>query len=99
METDLTVLSLWATKPMGKVAAQLAAMGIAILPIEEDEGNVERYVLSERLAIERRTGSSFLRGIMDKTLFTSAIYLREFFDELTRRMEKIERQIDAELDC
>ena len=58
----------------------MADMGIAIVPIEEDEGNVDRYILSERLAIERRTGSSFLRGIMEKTLFTSAIYLREHFD-------------------
>ena len=58
----------------------LAEMGITIVPIEEDEGNVDRYILSKRLAIERRTGSSFLRGIMEKTLFTSAIYLREHFD-------------------
>jgi len=57
----------------------LAEMGIAIVPVEEDEGNVDRYVLSKRLAIERRTGSSFLQGIKDKTLFTSAIYLREHF--------------------
>lgn len=57
----------------------LAEMGITIFPIEEDEGNVDRYVISKRLAIERRTGSSFLRGIMDKTLYTSAIYLREHF--------------------
>lgn len=57
----------------------LAEMGINIIPIEEDEGNVDRYIISERLVIERRTGSTFLRGIMDKTLFTSAIYLREHF--------------------
>lgn len=57
----------------------LAEMGIAIRPIQEDEGNVDRYILSKRLVIERRTGSSFVRGIMDKTLFTSAIYLREHF--------------------
>ena len=57
----------------------LTEMGIAVVPIEEDEGNVDRYMLSKRLAIERRTGSSFLQGIMDKTLFTSAIYLREHF--------------------
>jgi len=58
----------------------MAEMGITIVPIEEDEGNVDRYIISELLAIERRTGSSFLRGIMEKTLFTSAIYLREHFD-------------------
>ena len=57
----------------------LAEMGITIIPVREDEGNVDRYVLSKRLVIERRTGSSFLRGIMEKTLFTSAIYLREHF--------------------
>ena len=69
-----------ATKPKGKLAKALAQMGIEVLPIEEDEGNVDRYVLSKRLAIERRTGSGFLRGIMDKTLFTSAIYVREHYD-------------------
>ena len=58
----------------------LAEMGLTIAPVIEDEGSVDRYILSKRLAIERRTGSSFLRGIMDKTLFTSAIYLREHFD-------------------
>jgi ERCC4-type nuclease len=58
----------------------LAERGIEIVPIPEDEGIGDRYVLSERLAIERRTGSSFLRGIVDKTLFTSAIELRERFE-------------------
>ena len=58
----------------------LAERGITILPVEEDEGNVDRYILSQRLAVERRTGSSLLRGIIDKTLFTSAIYLRERFE-------------------
>jgi len=57
----------------------MAEMGIEIVPIEGDEGNVDRYILSKRLAVERRTGSSFLQGIMDKTLFTSAIYLQEHF--------------------
>ena len=79
MNADLSALTISATNPQGKPAAMLAEMGIAIAPIEEDEGNVDRYVLSKRLAIERRTGSSFARGIMDKTLFTSAIYLREHF--------------------
>ncbi len=80
MSVDLSVLTISATKPKGKPAAMLAEAGINIVPIEEDEGNVDRYVISKRLAIERRTGSSFLRGIMEKTLFTSAIYLREHFD-------------------
>ena len=80
MNVDLSVLTISATKPKGKPAAMLSEMGIAIVPVVEDEGNVDRYILSKRLAIERRTGSGFLRGIMDKTLFTSAIYLREHFD-------------------
>ncbi|MFQ6041415.1 MAG: ERCC4 domain-containing protein [Candidatus Poribacteria bacterium] len=79
-DTDLSALTISTTKPKGKPAAMLAEMGIKIVPIEEDEGNVDRYVLSKRLALERRTGSCFLRGIMEKTLFTSAIYLREHFD-------------------
>ncbi|HUT36313.1 MAG TPA: ERCC4 domain-containing protein [Planctomycetota bacterium] len=79
MNVDMSVLTVSATKPKGKPAKRLAEMGIRIAPIEEDEGDVDRYVLSKRLAIERRTGAGFLKGIMDKTLFTSAIYLREHF--------------------
>jgi ERCC4-type nuclease len=73
-------LTVYASKPKGTPAAKLAEMGIGIEPIEEDEGNVDRYVLSKRTAVERRTGNAFLRGIQDKTLFTSAIYLREHFE-------------------
>ena len=79
MSIDLSVLTIAATKPGGKPAAMLAEKGINITPVEEDEGNVDRYIISKRLAVERRTGSSFLRGIIEKTLFTSAIYLREHF--------------------
>ena len=73
------LLSIAATKPKGKIAVMLAEAGISICPIEEDEGNVDRYVLSDRLAVERRTGNTFLQGIQDKSLFTSAIFLREHF--------------------
>jgi ERCC4-type nuclease len=79
-ESEWSALTISATKPGGKPAVMLAEMGVTILPVEENKGNVDRYILSERLAIERRTGSSFLRGIQDKTLFTSAIYLREHFE-------------------
>jgi len=79
MSLDLSSVTVSTTKPKGKVAQMLAEMGIRIAPIEEDEGDVDRYVLSKRLAVERRTGSGFLKGIMEKTLFTSAIYLREHF--------------------
>jgi len=76
---DLSVVKIAATKPGGRPAKLLAEMGIQIVPVEEDEGNVDRYILSKRLAVERRTGGGFLKGIMEKTLFTSAIYLREHF--------------------
>lgn len=76
---DLSAMTIAATKPQGKIAHQLAEMGISIQPIEEDEGNVDRFLIDQDLAIECRTGSSFLKGIMEKTLFTSAIYLREHF--------------------
>jgi len=79
LDMDLSAVTISATKPSRKPARMLAEMGIRILAVAEDEGNVDRYVLSRRLAVERRTGSSFLRGIMEKTLFTSAIYLREHF--------------------
>ena len=80
MDSSLSALTLSVTKPKGKVAASLAEMGCEILPVEEDEGNVDRYIVSKRLVIERRNASGFLRGIMEKTLFTSAIYLREHFE-------------------
>jgi ERCC4-type nuclease len=54
-------------------------MGIALAPLDDDQG-VERYILSERVAVELRTGAGFFQAILDKTLFTSAIYLREAFD-------------------
>ena len=79
MDVDLSALTIATTKPDRKPAMMLAKKGIKILPVEEDEGNVDRYIISKRLVIERRTDSSFLRGIMEKTLFTSAIYLREHF--------------------
>ncbi len=76
---DLSTVFVSATKPRGKPAELLAGMGINIVPIKEDEGDVDRYVISKRIAVERRTGGGFLKGIMEKTLFTSAIYLREHF--------------------
>ena len=79
MDVDLSVLEIAATKPTGKAAKMLAGMGIAVTPVLQDEGDVDRYILSKRVAVERRTGGGFLKGIQDKTLFTSAIYLREHF--------------------
>ena len=76
---DLSTVFVSATKPKGRPAKLLAGMGINIVPVKEDEGDVDRYVISKRVAIERRTGGGFLKGIMEKTLFTSAIYLREHF--------------------
>ena len=72
-------LLLHATKPDGPVGRRLRELGLRVEPFEEP-ANVDWYVLSPRLAIERRTGSSFLRGIQDKTLFTSAVHLREGYD-------------------
>lgn len=63
MEPDLSALVISATKPGGKVGKGLAKKGIRIVPVTEDEGNVDRYVLSKRLVLERRTGGGFLKGI------------------------------------
>ena len=79
MSFDFSTITIATTRPRQKIARLLAELGIQIRPIEEDEGNVDRYLISEGLAIERRTGSSFPKGIVDKSLFTSAIYLREHF--------------------
>ena len=77
MDTHSGALFLSVTRPDGQLAQYLATHGMTIVPILEDEGDVDRYVVSSRLAVERRTSSTFLAGIMDRTLFTSAIYLRE----------------------
>ena len=67
------------TKPRGRVARTLADMGIFVLPVPDDDGEIDRYVISKRLAVERRSANSFVNGIMDKTLFTNAIHLRGNF--------------------
>ncbi len=81
---DEAKLRIWVTKPQGQPALRLAEMGIAVCAIEDagslESGSVDRYILSERLAVERRTGSTLLQGIQDKSLFTEAIYLRENFE-------------------
>lgn len=68
-----------ATKPRGPIAQALRTLGVQVVSIQDDEGNVDRFVISRRLVIERRTSGAFLKGIMDKTLFSEAIYLREHF--------------------
>jgi len=41
------------TKSRSRLAEMMADAGVSIVAIEEDEGKVDRYVLSERVAIER----------------------------------------------
>jgi len=41
MKPDLSALHVSTTKPRGKVAKLLAARGLRIVPITEDEGNVK----------------------------------------------------------
>lgn len=76
---DLSKIIVQVTKPRSRVARALADLGLQVFATPEDEGDVDRYILSKRLAVERRTPSGFLIGIMDKTLFSNAIYLREHF--------------------
>jgi ERCC4-type nuclease len=72
-------LTIWVTKPRGDLAERLSQAGCRI-EVLDDEGNIDRYVLGPQLAVERRTPASFLQGIQDKSLFTSAISLREHFE-------------------
>jgi ERCC4-type nuclease len=72
-------LRIAATRPRARVARALAELGIAIVADSGAEQECELYIVSDRVAVERRDGAAFLRGIQDKTLFTSAIYLREHF--------------------
>jgi len=76
---DYSSLFVQVTKPRSKLARKLKNLGMNLEPLDE-EGNIDRYVISKRLVIERRTGSSLLQGIMDKTLFVSAVDMREYYD-------------------
>jgi ERCC4-type nuclease len=79
MDQGPRALTIWAAKPEGRPAAMLSALGIAILALEEGDSSLDRYVMSERVAVDRRTAASFLQGIRDKTLFSHAIDLRGRF--------------------
>jgi ERCC4-type nuclease len=76
---DYSSLTIAATKPTARTGKLLHAKGIRLLPVTDDEGNVDRYIVSKRVVLERRSAGAFLMGIMDKTLFTSAIYMREHY--------------------
>ena len=77
---DAPILALQATRPDGNIARLLQGNGIQTDPVTDDEGPVDRFIVSRKLAVERFTGTHFLHGIADKTLFASAIYLREHFE-------------------
>jgi len=80
MTAEAFPLTVWVTRPKGATAQSLAGMGVEIHEIEDDVGNVDRYILSSRVAVERRAGVGFAQGIEDKSLFLSAIYLREVYE-------------------
>ncbi|MBN1249969.1 MAG: hypothetical protein JXC32_20060 [Anaerolineae bacterium] len=81
MAADTPVLTVRTTKPDGALATALADLGIEVRSIDDEEdGAVDRYLLGPQLAVERRTWTTFLLGIQDKSLFLSAIYLREHFE-------------------
>lgn len=76
---DYSSLFVQVTKPRSKLARKLQKLGMNLESLEE-EGNIDRYVISKRLVIERRTGCTLLQGIMDKTLFVSAVDMREDYE-------------------
>ena len=81
MASDDAPLVVLATKPNADLAVRLADLGLKVRPIEgEDGANVDRYLLGPQVAVERRTWTTFLQGIQDKSLFLSALTLRENFD-------------------
>lgn len=79
MDNPLTNLSIGVTKPKSKLARRLAESGIRMEAVPPNEGNVDRFFISKRVAIDYRKANAFANGIMDKSVFTSAIYLREHF--------------------
>ena len=42
---DPAALTLQASKPRSRLAKRLSALGVAVLPLAQDEGPVERYVI------------------------------------------------------
>jgi ERCC4-type nuclease len=80
MQNGAGALSIYASKAGGELAHKLRGMGLQIKPLEIEGINYDRYVISNSLVIERRTGSTFIQGILDKTIFLNAIELRENFD-------------------
>jgi len=80
MDGEIAPLSVWVTKPRSEVAQLLSAEDVEIRAIEEDLGNVDRYVFGPQVAVERRAGMQFALGIQDKSLFLSAIFLRETYE-------------------
>lgn len=80
MASDDAPLVVLATKPTTHLAVLLKDLGLEVRPIEgEERSNIDRYLLSPQVAVEHRTWTTFLLGIQDKTLFLSALYLRENF--------------------
>jgi len=66
------------SKPQGRIAQLLAAEGVTIVPLEAGNSS-DRYVLSRRVAIERKTTQEFLNSIADKRVFVEATELGESF--------------------
>lgn len=87
MATDSAAFTIRTTAPNGVPARLLRDLGFMVNPIEDEEGHIDRYILAPQLAVERRTPRTFLEGIRDKSLFTSAIYLHEHFDTAVLIME------------
>jgi ERCC4-type nuclease len=75
-EFDLVV---HCSKPEGPVAQILGAKGIAVRPLDAPE-KLDRYGLSDRVAIDRKTVIDFVNAIADRRLFVDAIDLGESYD-------------------
>lgn len=71
-------LTVHCSKHEGRIAKLLAAKGVTVLPVESAERS-DRYLLSDRVAIERKTAQDFLNSIMDKRLFVEATEMGENF--------------------
>ncbi len=77
----MTQLSVIATKPGEKITELLKSYDVKVyVHQDEDYASVDRYIISDRVVVERFTANSLLSGIKDKTLFTSAIELREQYE-------------------
>lgn len=72
---------IYASRPGSRLSNLLREAGIRVEPyLLDDYKSLERFIISERVAVEHRTPGAFLKGIQDKSLFNGAIDLYQNYE-------------------